>query len=68
MPLPRSTSFPIRCCVWEEWETILLNLGRTRFSGIQKNNYFNELDRIDGKPIEFECPQRDSENDARITV
>ena len=34
-PLPRSTSFPTRCCVWEEWETIPINLGRTRLSGIQ---------------------------------
>ena len=31
-PLPRSTSFPTRCCVWEEWETMPINLGRTRSS------------------------------------
>ena len=35
-PLPRSTSFPTRCCVWEEWGTIPINLGRTRLSGIQR--------------------------------
>ena len=35
MPLPKSTSFPIRCCVWEEWETILLNPGRDKLNGIR---------------------------------
>ena len=28
--------FPTRCCVWGEWDPILLSPARNKFSGIQK--------------------------------
>ena len=49
-----STPFPIRCCVLEKWDTILLSPGRNKFSGIQKPIISAKLNRIDGKPMEFE--------------
>ena len=54
MPLPRSMSSLTLCSAGEEWDPILLSPGRNKFSGIQKNNYFSELNRIDGQPMEFE--------------
>ena len=35
LPLPRSMSSTTLCSVWEKWETILLNPGRSKFNGIQ---------------------------------
>ena len=31
-----------------------MNLGRTRFEWYSENDYFNQLNRIDGNPKEFE--------------
>ena len=36
MPLPKSMSSLILCSVWEKWETILLNLDRSKFNDIQE--------------------------------
>ena len=35
IPLPRSLSSPTLCSVWEKWETILLNPGRSKSNGIR---------------------------------
>ena len=53
MPLPRSMSSLTLCSAWKKWETILLNPGRSKFNGTQKNDYFSELNRIDGQLVEF---------------
>ena len=42
------------CSVWEKWETILLSPGRNKIQWYSETNYFSELNRIDGKSIEFE--------------
>ena len=50
IPLPRSTSFPTRCCVWWKWETILLNPERSKFNGTQKTitsaNWIELMDNL----------------------
>ena len=53
MPLPMSMSSLTLCSAWEKWESILLNPGRSKFNGIQ-TDFFSELNRIDGQPMEFE--------------
>ena len=40
--------------LWERWETILLNPGRGKIQWYSDNNYFKELNRTDGQPMEFE--------------
>ena len=46
-PLPRSTSFPTRCCAWgKSW--------KNKIQWYSESNYFSELNRIDGKPMELE--------------
>ena len=67
MTLPRSMSSLTLCSAWEEWETILLNPGRSKFNGIQ-TDYFSEF----GQLLEFEWNIfQDSlqwEDDGKITV
>ena len=53
-PLPRSTSCPTRCCVWEEWETIPNQSWKNKIEWCSENNFFSELNRIDGRPMAFE--------------
>ena len=47
-------SYPTLCSVWEKWAIILLNPGRKQIQWYSDNNYFSELNRIDGQPVEFE--------------
>ena len=37
-----------------KWDMILLRLGRAKFNGFRKNNHFEDTNRIDGMPTEFE--------------
>ena len=51
-PTRKPTSSPTLCTVWEKW--ILLRLGRATLNGIRRTITFKDLNRIDGKPTEFE--------------
>ena len=47
-------SSPTLCSVWEKWEAILLSPGKIKIQWYSDNNYFSELNRIDGQLVEFE--------------
>ena len=54
IPLPQPTSSPTPYSVLEKWETILLNPGRDKVSGIRSTLISTILNRIGGQPLEFE--------------
>ena len=70
-----STSFPIRCCAWEE----SVRSWKDKIQWYSDTNFISELNRLDGKAdgVRVEksprihnsgYPQRDSQKDGRITV
>ena len=47
-------SSPTLYSVWERWETILLNPGRSKIHWYSDNNYIKDLNLVDGQLVEFE--------------
>ena len=77
-PLPKSASSSILYSVWERWETILLNPGRAKFTGIRTtiisriwielmDNLLNSSGRFSQDSLQWDL-QSDSTDDERITV
>ena len=51
-PMPKPTSFPTLCSVWEKCE--MIRPGSAKLNGFVENNHFKDMHRIDGIPTEFE--------------
>ena len=54
MPLPRSMSSLTLCCVWEKMGNNPVESWKKQIQWCSDNDYFSELNQIDGQPMEFE--------------
>ena len=52
--MPSSVSFPTRCCVWGKFGHNPVGSWKKQIQWCSETNYFSELNRTDGKPMEFE--------------
>ena len=54
--MSKPTSSPTLYSVRRQWEMIQLYPGRVKMNGFSENNHFKNMNRIDGRPTEFEWP------------